>query len=152
MNDQSTTATKRRPFWSLILYFLLGCLFGVTLTRAEVISWFRMQEMFRFQSPRMYLIITSAILVAASSLAIIKRFHVHAIGGSAISVPPKTLGKGLRYIIGGFIFGIGWAFTGACPGPLFALIGNGVTVILASLLSALAGTYTYALLRSKLPH
>jgi hypothetical protein len=124
----------------------------MVLTKSEVISWFRIQEMFRFQSPRMYEIIVSAILVAATSLALIKRLDGKTIGGEPISIPPKTIGRGIRYALGGTIFGIGWALTGACPGPLFALVGNGVTVMTAAIASALAGTWVYGVCRPKLPH
>jgi len=133
-------------------YLLLGTVFGVVLTRSEVLSWFRIQEMFRFQSPRMYEIIVSAILVAAVSVALIKRLGANTIGGEAIAIPPKHLGHGVRYAVGGTIFGLGWALTGACPGPLFALVGNGVTVMIAAIASALVGTWLYGVLRPSLPH
>jgi len=133
-------------------YFLLGTLFGVVLTRSEVLSWFRIQEMFHFQSFRMYGIIGSAVVTAAVSLALLKRLKLKSISGEAIAVSPKTLGSGIRYLAGGTIFGLGWALTGACPGPLVALIGNGVTVMIAGLVSALAGTWLYGLLKPKLPH
>ena len=137
---------------AFLVYFGLGLLFGVTLTRSEVISWFRIQEMFRFQSFHMYGVIASALAVAAVSLALIRRLGLATIQGEPIVIPPKVLGRGYRYWIGGTIFGVGWAFTGACPGPLFALAGGGVTVFLAAILSALAGTWAYGLLRPKLPH
>jgi uncharacterized membrane protein YedE/YeeE len=107
--------------------------------------------MFRFQSPRMYEIIISAILVAAASVAVIKWSCAKTVSGEPIYVPPKTLGHGIRYAVGGTIFGVGWALTGACPGPLFALIGNGVTVMVAAIISALAGTWLYGVLRPRLP-
>jgi uncharacterized membrane protein YedE/YeeE len=137
---------------SLFGYLLLGIAFGFTLTRSEVLSWFRIQEMFRFQSPRMYLIIVSAIVVAAASLQIIKRMGVKTVSGEPIVIPPKSLGQGVRYAAGGLIFGLGWALAGACPGPLFALVGNGVTVMIVAIGSALAGTWLYGLLRPRLPH
>lgn len=137
---------------ALILYVALGVIFGIVLTKSEVLSWFRIQEMFRFQSPRMYEIIASAIAVAAVSLSLLRRVGAKTIGGEPIHVPPKKLGTGLRYAVGGVLFGVGWAFTGACPGPLFALVGNGVTVMLAAIASALAGTWLYGVVRSKLPH
>lgn len=136
----------------LPLYLLLGILFGVVLTRSEVLSWFRIQEMFHFQSFRMYGIIGSAMITAAFSLALLKRLKLKSISGEIVSVPPKTLGSGIRYAAGGTIFGLGWALTGACPGPLVALIGNGVTVMLAALVSALLGTGVYGWVRPKLPH
>jgi len=137
---------------TLALYFGLGLCFGFTLTRAEAISWFRIQEMFRFQSFHMYGIIASALAVAAASLALIKRFEIKAIDGQPIQMEPKSMGRGYRYCVGGTIFGLGWALTGACPGPLFALVGGGVTVLLAAVASALAGTWLYGYLRPRLPH
>jgi hypothetical protein len=136
----------------LIIYLLLGVAFGVVLTRSEVLSWFRIQEMFRFQSFRMYGIIGSAIATAAVSLAAIKSAGLKSVSGEPISIPARTLGSGIQYAAGGTIFGLGWALTGACPGPLFALIGNGVTVMILAVVSALAGTWVYAWLRPRLPH
>jgi len=147
-----TPRPAARTTWALFIYLLLGVAFGVVLTRSQVLSWFRIQEMFRFQSPRMYEIIISAIVVAGASLALIKALGVVTIHGDPIYVPPKTLGHGVRYAIGGTIFGLGWALTGACPGPLFALVGSGVTVMAAAILSALAGTWLYGVLRPRLPH
>jgi len=137
---------------ALILYLLLGIAFGVVLTRSEVLSWFRIQEMFRFQSPRMYGIIVSAIVVAGVSVVLIKGLGAKTISRQPIYIPPKTLGHGVRYAAGGTIFGLGWALTGACPGPLFALVGNGVTVMAVAILSALAGTWLYGVLWPRLPH
>ncbi|MGA3345644.1 MAG: YeeE/YedE thiosulfate transporter family protein [Terracidiphilus sp.] len=136
----------------LLAYLLLGIAFGVVLTRSEVVSWFRIQEMFRFQSFRMYGIIGSAIATAAATVALIKRVKLKAISGEIIAIPSKELGSGVRYAVGGTIFGLGWALTGACPGPLFALIGNGVSVMIAAVLSALAGTWVYGWSRPRLPH
>ncbi len=138
--------------WALTAHLLLGVCFGITLTMSEVLSWFRIQEMFRFQSPRMYEIIGAAVVVAAASVAIIKRLNAKAITGERIVISPKTMGTGVRYVLGGTIFGLGWALTGACPGPLFVLVGNGITVMLAAIASALAGTWLYGMLRPKLPH
>jgi uncharacterized membrane protein YedE/YeeE len=129
-----------------------GVAFGFVLTRAEVISWFRIQEMFRFQSFHMYGIIASAILVAAASLEILKRTRAQALDGTPIALAPKQLGRGYRYAVGGTIFGIGWALTGACPGPLFALLGSGISVMVVPILSAIAGTWAYGYLRPQLPH
>ena len=108
--------------------------------------------MFRFQSFHMYGIIGSAIVVAAISLQVIKRTGMRAMNGERIAVPPKTLGAGTRYWLGGTFFGLGWALVGACPGPLFALLGTGVTVIVVPLASAIAGTWMYGMLRPRLPH
>jgi uncharacterized protein len=137
---------------ALPAYLFLGICFGITLTRSEVLSWFRIQEMFRFQSPRMYEIIASAVAVAAVSVALIKALGLKTVSGQPIAIPPKPLGLGVRYAVGGTIFGLGWALTGACPGPLFALVGNGITVMIVAIGSALAGTWIYGLLRPKLPH
>lgn len=136
----------------LIWYFLLGSVFGVVLTKAEIISWFRIQEMFRFDSFHMYGIIGSAIAVAAASVALLRRAGVPTLTGTPISVPERTLGRGYRYWIGGGIFGAGWALTGACPGPMFALAGAGSSVFAVAVLSALAGTWLYGYLRPHLPH
>jgi len=108
--------------------------------------------MFRFQSLHMYGIIGSAVGVAATSVWLIKRFSVRTISGEPIGIPPKELGGGTRYWLGGTIFGLGWALTGACPGPLFALIGAGNGVVIVVLASAIAGTWLYGYLRPRLPH
>jgi uncharacterized membrane protein YedE/YeeE len=134
------------------LYFALGCLFGIVLIKSEVVSWFRIQEMFRFQSFHLYGIIMSAVASAALSIALLRRVGAQTLDSEAISIPPKTLGKGYRYWIGGTLFGVGWALTGACPGPLFALVGSGVSVYVVAALSALAGTWLYGYLRPHLPH
>ena len=152
-HHQSSTNQRQVPGGiGLFIYFVLGICFGITLTKSEVVSWFRIQEMFRFQSPRMYEIIASAVVVAAVSVALIKKLGLKTITGEPILIPPKRLQHGIRYVLGGTIFGLGWALTGACPGPLFALVGNGVTVMIVAIASALAGTWLYGLLRPKLPH
>jgi uncharacterized membrane protein YedE/YeeE len=140
----------RRPV--ILVYLLLGVAFGIVLTKSEVLSWFRIQEMFRFQSLRMYGIIGSAVVTAAVSVAIIKRLRLKSVSGEVISIPSKQLGTGIRYAAGGTIFGLGWALTGACPGPLFALIGAGVPVMVVAVVSALLGTWIYGWLRPRLPH
>jgi len=136
----------------LIRYFALGCLFGIVLLKSEAVSWFRIQEMFRFHSFQMYGVIISAVVVAGLSLALLRRAGVSALTGEAIAIPAKTLGKGYRYWIGGTMFGVGWALTGACPGPLFALTGAGLSVYLVAALAAVAGTWAYGYLRPHLPH
>jgi uncharacterized membrane protein YedE/YeeE len=148
--NHNTTRSRDGITW--LAYFFLGVCFGITLTQSEVLSWFRIQEMFRFQSPRMYEIIASAIVVAAVSVTLIKRLGVKTISGEPIAIPPKTMGLGVRYAAGGTIFGLGWALVGACPGPLFALLGNGVSVMIVAIGSALAGTWLYGFLRPRLPH
>ena len=134
------------------VYFVAGVLFGIVITRGEVISWFRIQEMFRFQAFHMYGIIGSALVVAAGSVAILKRYRIAALDGELISLPPKDMGRGYRYWIGGTVFGLGWALTGACPGPLFALFGAGVPVMSVAVVSAIAGAWLYGYLRPILPH
>src|SRR5512141_2266326 len=150
--SSSDSKSSGRLGAGLATYLVLGVCFGFTLTQSEVLSWFRIQEMFRFQSPRMYLIIASAVLVAAASVAIIKRYKLKTIAGEPITIPPKSMGLGVRYAVGGTIFGLGWALAGACPGPLFALVGNGITVMIVAIGSALAGTWLYGFLRPRLPH
>jgi uncharacterized protein len=137
---------------TLIPYFLVGVAFGALLMASEVISWFRIQEMFRFESFHMYGIIASAIVVAGASIEIIRRLRVKGPDGEPVGLPPKHLGSGIRYIAGGTLFGIGWALTGACPGPLVALVGGGVPVMSVAIVSALAGTLAYGYLRPRLPH
>lgn len=136
----------------MIRYFALGGLFGIVLIKSEAVSWFRIQEMFRFQSFQMYGVIVSAVIIAALSIALLRRAGVPTLAGEAIAIPTKQLGKGYRYWIGGSMFGVGWALTGACPGPLFALTGAGVSVYLVAALSALVGTWAYGYLRPQLPH
>ena len=136
----------------IAVYFLLGSLFGTILIKAEVVSWFRVQEMFRFHAFHMYGVMGSAVAVAALSIAILRRSRVRTTAGEPIAIPARELGKGHRYWIGGTIFGLGWALTGACPGPLFALLGSGIPVFAAALLSALLGTWVYGWLRPSLPH
>ena len=134
----------------LLPYFLLGTLFGAVIVEAEVVSWFRIQEMFRFDAFHMYGIIGSAVVVAGVSLAVIKRLGLRGPEGEPLGLPPKSLGNGVRYVAGGTIFGVGWALTGACPGPLVALVGAGVPVMIVAVLSALAGTWAHGYLRPKL--
>ena len=149
VSEQGTTTQKTE---GLVGYLLLGVFFGIVLTKSEVISWFRIQEMFRFQSFHMYGIIGAAVVVAAAAVALIKTFNVKTVRGHDIDIPPKAMDKGHRYWIGGTIFGLGWALAGACPGPLFALIGNGIPVMSLAVVSAVAGTWAYGALRPRLPH
>lgn len=137
---------------SLIPYFLLGVAFGLVMVEAEVVSWFRIQEMFRFDAFHMYGIIGSAVLTAFVSLLAIKRLGLRDALGRPLSPEPKALGTGVRYLAGGAIFGLGWSMTGACPGPLVALVGAGMPVMIVAILSALLGTWTYGALRPRLPH
>jgi uncharacterized membrane protein YedE/YeeE len=157
MNSESQFEVARSevrsiPHAFLLIYLFLGIAYGFVLTKSEVVSWFRIQEMFHFQSFRMYGIIGSAIATAALSIALLKRLRIKSASGELISIPRKDLGSGIRYAAGGTIFGLGWALTGACPGPLFALIGDGIPVMTVAVVSALAGTWIYGMLRPILPH
>jgi uncharacterized membrane protein YedE/YeeE len=131
-------------------FLLLGFFFGIILIKAEVISWFRIQEMFRFQAFQMYGIIGSAVVIGIISVWLIKKNNVKTIHGEEIKIEPKKFSKG--NIFGGLIFGFGWAMTGACPGPLFALVGSGLLIIGVVLLSAIFGTFVYGVIKDKLPH
>jgi len=131
-------------------YLITGILFGIVFVKAEIISWFRIQEMFRLQSFHMYGVIGSAVVTGMLSVCLIKKFNLKTIYGEVIEFHPKKFNKGQIY--GGLIFGLGWALTGACPGPLFAQIGTGATVVIITLLSAITGTWVYGLLRERLPH
>ena len=142
--------TGRRE--NLVVVLVLGILFGVLLVKSEVISWFRIQEMFRFQSFHMYGILGSGVVVAGLSFALLKRFGIKDIFGEDLHIPPRDWSGGRGQLFGGAIFGMGWALLGACPGPLYALIGSGVTVIVVALASAVAGVWVYGYLRPKLPH
>lgn len=134
----------------LIKYLVFGALFGIILTKSEVISWFRIQEMFRFQSFHMYGVIGSAVLVGAVTVWLLRITKFRTTSGEQIRFVVKPYNKGL--LIGGVIFGMGWALTGACPGPLFALTGNGYSVFIAAIVAGLAGAWTYGFFRDKLPH
>jgi uncharacterized membrane protein YedE/YeeE len=136
----------------LVPYFVLGGAFGFLLVEAEVVSWFRIQEMFRFEAFHMYGIIGAAVVTAAMSLLMIKRLGLRSSDGQPLGLEPKRVGSGVRYLAGGSMFGLGWALTGACPGPLVALVGAGVPAMLVTILSALVGTWSYGRLRPKLPH
>ncbi|WEK34942.1 MAG: YeeE/YedE thiosulfate transporter family protein [Candidatus Pseudobacter hemicellulosilyticus] len=145
---EETQASK--PWYHLLKYLFAGIFFGILLVKAEVISWFRIQEMFRLQSFHMYGVIGSAVATGMLSVWLIKKFRIRTMDGEPIVIQPKAFNKGTVY--GGLLFGFGWALTGACPGPLFAQIGTGATVVIITLLSAIAGTWVYGFLRDKLPH
>ncbi|MEP7107046.1 MAG: DUF6691 family protein [Ferruginibacter sp.] len=138
------------PWWYNFKYMTIGIIFGIVLVKAEIISWFRIQEMFRFQSFHMYGVIGTAVVVGMMAVWLIKKFKIKTIHGEAIEFHRKKFNKGQVY--GGLMFGMGWALTGACPGPLFAQIGSGALVVLVVLTSAVAGTWVYGYFREKLPH
>jgi uncharacterized membrane protein YedE/YeeE len=145
-----TQQTAGESFGKLIVYLVMGILFGIILVKSEVVSWFRIQEMFRLQSFHMYGVIGSAIAVGMLSIFLIRKFNIPTIDGEKVDLTPKKFHKGTIY--GGLTFGFGWAITGACPGPLYALVGSGLTIMIVPLLSAIVGTYLYALLEKRLPH
>jgi len=147
---QPTSPKAKSSFLANIKYLVVGTLFGIVFVKAEIISWFRIQEMFRLQSFFMFGVIGTAIFVGIISIWLIKRFKVKALNGEPIEIEDKKFHKGQIY--GGLIFGIGWAITGACPGPLFAQIGSGFLVVLVTFISALAGTWVYGYLKERLPH
>lgn len=132
-------------------FSLIGILFGIVMTKSEAVSWFRIQEMFRFESFHMYGIIGTAVVLGALMVSFIKRFEMRNTTGKAIEFKDKNKSVP-RYLIGGILFGLGWAMTGACPGPMFTLVGHGIWSMLVVIASAVLGTYVYGALRSKLPH
>ncbi len=132
-------------------FFLIGLLFGVFLVKSEAVSWFRIFEMFKFQSFHMYGIIGSAVLTGVILLQLSKRTRLKNTTGTLLNVPLKAKGV-VRYIVGGTIFGLGWALCGACPGPMYVLLGTGTFSIIIVIIAALIGTYTYGALKDKLPH
>jgi len=134
-----------------IKYLLIGILFGIIMTKSEAISWYRIQEMFRFHAFHMYGIIGSALMVGVLMVQFIKRKHLKTIEGQSIKFQKKQFSI-WRYLLGGSIFGLGWALTGACPGPMYTLLGNGFTVFIVVIASALLGTFVYGMMRDRLPH
>ena len=138
------------PAWHNLKYLVFGLLFGIVLIKSEVVSWYRIQEMFRLQSFHMFGVIGSAVVVGAISVFIIKKFKIKTINGEEILLPNKTFNKGQIY--GGLLFGFGWAMTGACPGPLFAQLGYGAAAISVTILMSIAGTWVYGKVREKIPH
>jgi len=137
------------PF-SLVKYGVIGLLFGIVFVKAEIVSWYRIYEMFHFQSFHMYGVIGSAVVVGLISMQLIKKFNIKTLDGEQVIVTSKVYSKGV--VIGGLMFGIGWAITGACPGPIYAQIGAGYLVSILTLLGALIGTYAYGRFIDKLPH
>jgi uncharacterized membrane protein YedE/YeeE len=148
--DAPNNQVASESFVSNLKYLFVGIVFGIVFIKAEIVSWFRIQEMFRLQSFHMYGVIGTAVVVGMISVQIIKRFKIKTISGESVVIPKKPFNKGQIY--GGLIFGLGWAITGACPGPLFAQIGYGFLVVGVTFLSAIAGTWVYGALQSKLPH
>jgi uncharacterized membrane protein YedE/YeeE len=134
-----------------IKFILVGVMFGIAASKAEFVSWFRIYEMFHFASFHMYGVIGSALVFGVLIIQIIKRYKLSDMYGNPVRIAPKN--KSIpRYLFGGIIFGMGWALTGACPGPMFVLVGQGMLIFLVVIVSALAGTFFYGLIKDKLPH
>lgn len=144
------SSQKKETALANLKYLIVGIFFGIVFVKAEIISWFRIQEMFNLESFHMYGVIGCAVAVGLISVQLIKKFNIKTLDSEKIEIQPKTFNKGQIY--GGLLFGFGWAITGACPGPLFAQIGTGATVIVVTLVSAIAGTWVYGLIKEKLPH
>lgn len=135
----------------LVKYLLVGILFGIVMTKSEAISWFRIQEMFRFESFHMYGIIGTAVVLGALVHQIMKRMQMKSLEGNNVKFKTPASAK-VRYIAGGTLFGLGWAMTGACPGPMFTLLGHGAWSMILVIGSAILGAFIYGLLSKKLPH
>ncbi|MCJ8154634.1 YeeE/YedE family protein [Chryseobacterium sp. SSA4.19] len=150
VSTSETEFHQQNKWYSNFKYLLTGILFGIIFVKAEIISWFRIQEMFRLQSFHMYGVIGSAILTGMISVWLIKKFNIKTMYGEPVTIAPKKFNKG--HIYGGLIFGFGWALTGACPGPLFAQIGTGAFAVTVTLISAVLGTWIYGYFRDRLPH
>lgn len=134
-----------------LIYLLIGIFFGITMFKSEAASWFRIYEMFKFDAFHMYGIIGTAVVLGVIIVQVIKRFKIKSFYGEPIEFQDKEKGVP-RYVIGGFIFGLGWALAGACPGPMFTLVGAGYLPILIVIAGSIAGTWMYGLVRDKLPH
>ena len=134
-----------------VAYLLIGILFGITMFKSEAASWFRIYEMFKFESFHMYGIIGSAVLIGIVVVALIKKLRLKSFYGEEINFKSKDKSFS-RYMFGGIIFGLGWALAGACPGPMFTLVGAGYVPILVVILGSILGTFLYGVLRSRLPH
>lgn len=135
----------------LIKFLILGIVFGIVMTKSEAVSWFRIQEMFRFQAFHMYGIIGTAVTLGVAGVALIKKFKIRDFSGNPILFSPKD-NSVYRYLIGGSIFGLGWALSGACPGPMVVNVGYGYWAMAIVFFFALVGTYLYGVVKSKLPH
>ena len=152
LDELDAPAPERPGVLALLPYLLVGVAFGVVLVEGQIVSWYRIQEMFRFDAFHMYGILGSGALTAFVSLRVLRWSGVHSVTGQPIALQRKVLGRGTRYWVGGLIFGIGWALSGACPGPLFALVAAGPAGYVATVLAAVVGSWTYGALRHRLPH
>ncbi|HET6341697.1 MAG TPA: DUF6691 family protein [Gemmatimonadota bacterium] len=143
-----TTRVRPTP---LLVYFVFGLLFGIVLVKSEAVSWFRIQEMFRFQSVHMYGILGGGVVTASALIALFRRLGLRTAEGHEMRIEPRTW-RPYANGLGGLTFGLGWGLLGACPGPFYALLGSGVTVMAVPIASAVAGTWTYGQLKPRLPH
>ena len=150
VEEGKNNQTDNETFAANFKYILVGILFGIVFVKSEVVSWFRIQEMFRLASFHMYGVLGTAVVVATISTLIIKKFKIKTLQGEDVVFSERPFHKG--NIIGGLMFGFGWALTGACPGPMYGLIGSGFFVFIVALASAIFGTYAYGMLKDKLPH
>lgn len=132
-------------------FFIVGIFFGIVMTKSEAISWFRIHEMFRFESFHMYGIIGTAVVLGAAAMWAMKKFNMKTLRGTFVTYNPMKLSM-KRHLLAGSIFGLGWALVGCCPGPMYVLLGNGYAIMILILLGAILGTYTYGLVMDKLPH
>jgi uncharacterized protein len=148
--ETPNNSSQKESLASNLKYMVIGIIFGVVFVKAEIVSWFRIQEMFRLHSFHMYGVIGTAVAVGLISVQLIKRFNIKTLSGETVVIPDKKFDKGQIY--GGLIFGLGWAITGACPGPIFAQIGSGFLAVTVTFISAIAGTWIYGALEKKLPH
>ncbi len=135
----------------VLKYLIVGFVFGIILTKSEAVSWYRIYEMFQFESFHMYGIIMTAILTGLIGIQVIKRYQLKDIKGTPIVIADKEKGSA-RYWIGGLFFGLGWAMVGACPGPIFILLGAGFWPVIFVIAGAIVGTFIYGVIASKLPH
>jgi uncharacterized membrane protein YedE/YeeE len=134
-----------------IAFFAVGIFFGIVMTKSEAISWFRIHEMFRFESIHMYGIIGTAVILGAGIIFAMKKLKIKTLTGNLVNYTPMEL-RIPRHLLAGTAFGLGWAVTGCCPGPMYVLIGQGYWIIILVMLSAILGTYTYGVVKDKLPH
>lgn len=145
------SSRKGRPLWKNLTFFVIGIYFGIVLIKSQAISWYRIQEMFHFQSIFMFGVLGTAVLVGALSIMLIKAAKLRSFSGEEFNLSPKPFNK-VGNAAGGTIFGFGWALTGACPGPLYALLGAGYWSILLAIVGAVLGALAYGYARPKLPH
>lgn len=148
--EHQNVSEKPESWTANLKYLVVGIAFGIVFVKAEIISWFRIQEMFRLDSFHMYGVIGTAVVIGLISVQLIKHFKIKTLQGEFVKIESKSFHKGQIY--GGLLFGCGWALTGACPGPLYAQIGSGFWVVSVTLLSAIAGTWVYGYFQKRLPH